>query len=60
MNTPVDTGAGPPYRTSGSRALRWAATLALVVAIAAVTLWVHLFEFNGTNTWDSALFLSMG
>ena len=43
-----------------SPVLRWLARLLLVAAIAAVTLWVHLFEFNGTNTWDSALFLSMG
>jgi hypothetical protein len=40
--------------------LRWTAGLAVLAAVAGVTLWVHLYEFNGINTWDAALFLSMG
>lgn len=40
--------------------LRWLGHIAVVAAIAAITLWVHLFEFNGVNTWDSAAFLAIG
>lgn len=34
--------------------------MAIVAAIAGLTLWVHLFEFNGITRWDSAAFLSIG
>jgi hypothetical protein len=41
-------------------AWRWIRRLALFAAIAAVTLWVHLYEFNGMTQWDSAAFLAIG
>lgn len=41
-------------------AWRWIRRLALLAAIAAVTLWVHLYEFNGMTEWDSAAFLAIG
>jgi hypothetical protein len=41
-------------------AWRWIRRLALLVAIASVTLWVHLYEFNGMTQWDSAAFLAIG
>jgi hypothetical protein len=36
------------------------ASVAIVAAIAGVTLWVHLFELNGITRWDSAAFLAIG
>jgi hypothetical protein len=41
-------------------AWRWLPRLGLFGAIAAVTLWVHLYEFNGMTQWDSAAFLAIG
>ena len=55
MSTRVDTD---PSRRSAS--LRWLRRAALLLAVAAMTLWVHLYEFNGINRWDSAAFLSIG
>jgi hypothetical protein len=40
-----------PHRLAG---------VAIVAAIAGVTLWVHLFELNGITRWDSAAFLAIG
>ena len=60
MRTRVDTGTAPLRSPPLASARRWLGRLAVVGVIAAVTLWVHLYEFNGVNTWDSALFLTMG
>jgi hypothetical protein len=34
------------------------ANLATIVGVAAVALWVHLYEFNEPNTWDAAQLLT--
>jgi len=49
-----------PAPVSSSLAPRWLRRLAVVAAVAALALWVHLYEFLGTNTWDAALFLVIG
>lgn len=38
----------------------WLARVAIVAAIAAVALWVHLYEFSGAAQYDAGLFLAIG
>ena len=59
MCSRVDTGAAP-LSPAGAATLPRLGSVAIAAAIAVVTLWVQLYEFNGVNTEDSAAFLAIG
>ncbi len=59
MCSRVDTGAAS-LSPAGAATLPRLGSVAIAAAIAVVTVWVQLYEFNGVNTADSAAFLAIG
>jgi hypothetical protein len=56
VTTRVDPALAPKHPTRWRRA----GALGVFAVIAAVTFWVHLYEFNGYTQYDSTLFLAIG